>query len=323
MSDTFRLHVTLTGLLISVINEDLDSKARLCSLLVDARKPTKGLDGLKLAPHRGFIRFPLDSLVNLPPGAEDHVGVWYLGRQRLIFQVEDVPTPTGEPSNPFIVEKLDLKPGEPHPVKPAAGQEFSFTWVLDMNKVFPDFDLDERLFDATPPPDSVLAQIIFDRGRVLTQKLTPVAWNYDTTLSGQPYQQEFAHEAVVMMDNVTSAKLLVVDFDHPENTQTIDLSQFKKDGDVKITIVNVCEKNPLQWPIPIEITPDVDSKWFFQLMPQSLKDTVVEKLSKDNKNLELPIPHPIPGSGGLGAQGSGNCIKTKALSRKFRVKELD
>lgn len=322
MSETFKLRVMLTGLILSVINEETASKARFCSLLVDARKKKQGLDEHELKPHRGFIRFPLDSLVDLPPGAEKHVGVWYLKRQRLIFKVKEEPLPTGTSPNFFRVDELDeVKAGEPHPIKAVEGQEGSFTWVLDMNKVFPDFDLDPRLFQSTPPDDSVLAQVIFDRGRVRTQKLTPVVWEYDTTLSGQVYKQQFAHEVVVMMDNLTSAELLVVDFDDPKKVQSIDLKKFMNDGVIRLSIINVCEKNPLQWSTDIEITPDVDSKWFFQVMPQPLKNKVAEQLR--GKNAELPIPRPVPGSVEIGAQGSGNCIKTKALSRKFRIDELD
>jgi hypothetical protein len=316
---SFDLKVVFTGLMVFVPNGCQNSRARMCALVVDGRQEDRfALDGTQLRPHRAFVRFPID---NLSPtsGAKESFGLWYLDRQRIIFDIES--EDDDKPGVAFGVRALSMAAGSVHPEEPSKDDRFSFSWALNLERLSPYFTIDPRLLEASPPEDSVIAQVVIDRGILQTATVTPIVWACDTTLSEQIYNQAFAHEVELVFDSIRAARIRAISFDDPDKVQILDLSSLQRDGRVEISIVNACERNPLQWDITQTPEADVDTKWVFELLDEAGKASVVDRLRK----AELPIPRPLRPLTKLGgAPGSGNCIPPFAPRPVyFGVRELD
>jgi hypothetical protein len=298
----FELRVVMTGLIVFVRNHAA-GRTRLCALLVDARQGRRALDRTVLREHQGVIKIPGSRPLELD-------------RQRIFLKlVEEQPNPFGTPGFP-------LQGRGDRPTEPASGQEDSFHWVLEMSRVFSRFDLDPVLLRRTPPARTVLAQFLIDRGEIVTRRLASerrrTIWRYRHTLDipDGAFQQVFAHEVELILRNLRSASLVLVPFaDGPR----IERSLVPHGGRIEIRIENTCECDlPRDQP-----EPDVDSKWYFELMSAPRKEQALDIMRI--RNIDLPIPEPIlhlPRADADGiwsarekpqeSPGSGNCLKVRA-----------
>jgi hypothetical protein len=316
---SFNLKFTFTGLIMFVPNACRNSKAQMCALVVDGRQEDrKALDGTSLRPHRAFVKFPVE---NLSPtkGTNESFGLWYLERERLILELE----PIDSKPNEFEIQNMVLAAGVPHPEEPDVTNEQnrqSFSWALDLERLSPDFRLDPRILEPTPPEETALAHIMISEGKLKTAATTPVVWACDTTLSDQIYNQAFAHVIELVFEGLEEARILSISFDNPDKIKVLDLGNLQRDGRVEVNFVNTCQHNPLQWDITQTSEADIDTKWHFQLLTDEAKQTIVDKL----RRAELPVPRPLRPAGPGGAPGSGNCIPPKLRTPvQFTVPELD
>jgi hypothetical protein len=299
----------------------------MCCLLLNGDPGrTSSFEPSFLRRHRAFVRFPINDVSILSKqlqkeGAlmDESLGIWYLRRDRLFFDFEEDPDTSPE-VNGFEVSRLAIPP-QGHPRTPTNENRDSFTWALDMQKVFPRFSVDKRLLSPTPPERSLAAQVIIDRGKVRTKSTTRAVWDYDPTLSGNHYQQVFAHEIMVRYTKLASARITAVNFDNPTRRKFLDLTSLERGGELEIEIVNTCDVNPLQWPKDDdEPVPDEDTKWFFELIAPDLQDEIRTRL--EGRPLPIPRPVKIPDDN-IGAPGSGNCIPPRLTSTPFSFEELD
>jgi hypothetical protein len=252
-----------------------------------------------LREHQGVIKIP-----NSRP--------LVLDRQRIFLKLVE------EQPNGFAIERFPLVTGSQRPVEPASGEEGSFHWVLEMKRVFSGFDLDTNLLGPNPP---ALAQFLIDRGRVVTRRLASerarTIWRYPHTLDipDGSFRQVFAHEVELVLRNLRSASLVLVPFGAGRPRE---LPLEPQGGRIEIQIENTCEcDQPRERP-----EPDVDSKWYFELMNATRKEQARDILRI--RNIRLPIPEPVqhlrtadgPGKGSPLTEeespGSGNCLKARA-----------
>src|SRR5688572_29788496 len=101
---SFNLAVVFTGLVGFAENSNINSRSRMCGLLVDG-DPEKNstFDSRPLRRHRAFVRFPIDN-VSMGSRDDQSLGVWYLERDRLFFEIEeDKSASLGD--NDFAVER--------------------------------------------------------------------------------------------------------------------------------------------------------------------------------------------------------------------------
>jgi hypothetical protein len=75
---------------------------------------------------------------------------------------------------------------------------------------------------------------------------------------------------------------------------------------VEISIAELCDVNPMQWPSKRDAIPDKDFKWHFEM----LDNAAYTSLKQYMNNLGLELPYPIP-KGKPGGRGI-NCFPTTA-----------
>jgi hypothetical protein len=326
----FDLTVVFTGLVGFVENTCRNSRAQMCALLVDGDRTQQPsistLDGSTLRTHRAFVKFPISNVsvvsrqIHRRP-MDQSFGLWYLRRDRIFFEIENDPNaPPGV--NDFHIERMEIS-GQGHPTKPAdvsSEDHNSFTWALDMQKIFPCFEVDPLLLSQTPPLETLAAQVVIDRGKVRTKSFTRAVWDIDSILSGKPYRQVFSHEIMVSYTKLAAARMVAVDFDNRQPRKVLDLTSLERCGSLEVHIINVCSSNPLQWPTNEDPKDDEDSKWNFELASTESREEIRRRL----KGGCLPIPRPFEIlRDGPGAPGSGNCIPPRLSSAPFSFKEFD
>jgi hypothetical protein len=316
----FNLHVKFTGLVTFVKNADETAYPPMCAVLVDARESRRALDGTILKRHRPFVRYPSREVVGATRnrGESENQGIWYIDRQRIYFEVfEDAPPLT----LPTLTQQVKVFP-DGHPEKPDFNErenKESLSWLFDLKRLFPDFEVDPRVLAPQPDQEAmVAAQVVIDRGILGTGLFTDAVWEMDRVLSGAPYRQVLSHEVKLVYENLREARMVAVSLDDPTAVRYLDLTGLPLNGEeaVEIFVVNACDDNPLQWEVPLTPTADVDSKWYFELLSTAARG----KLSRSLGKHELPHPKPVEGfdgSGGPGAQGSHNCIPAQSGATSY------
>jgi hypothetical protein len=328
---SFNLKIIFSGLVMFVPNAYEESKARLCALLLDGTNlkikdeergisERQALDGKsKLRFHRAFLRFPCDIVSGNDSAELDDVGIWYLERQRLILKTD----PHEQAINSF--EALGQEPDSAALV-PSSEDASSFFCAADMNKVYKDFMVDPRLLLPNPPEGRVMAQFFIDQGTLSNESLTRFIMEYDSTLSDSIYKHAFSHEIALVLKDLEGAKLVAVSFDGSRPPRELDLACLPKkkvpgENDlVEVYLLNLCTENPLQWNVEGEVVPDIDSKWYYELLSEDDQAS----LKKILRNGFLPIPRPVQEPEDFAGPGSPNCIpKRTSRAVEFSAPELD
>jgi hypothetical protein len=325
---SFDLTVVFTGLTGFVENTGA-SRARMCVLLPKGDPArTSSFDKSPLRRHRAFVKFPIGNVSSLSNQLEsrpldDSVGIWYLRGDRVFFQiVEDPDQPGG--GNDFQINQTIL-PHARHP-RTAAGlseaQRESFSWALDMQRVFPGFQVDPLLLARYPPADRLAAQVFIDRGKIATKSMTTAVWRFQPPLSSAPYEQVLAHEVKLSFTRLVAARLMAQSFDPAQEPRFLDLTGLARGGQLLIEIVNTCDLNPLQWKSDLGPSPDEDSKWIFELADPDVANAIRAIVKLDKRPLPIPVPAEVL-TDGIGSPGSGNCIPPRLAATRFKCAELD
>jgi hypothetical protein len=298
----FNVTVKFTGLLMFVRNTNPRSRAKMAAVLVDARKESTGLDRRPLRLHKGTLQ------VNPATGGPTP---WILGRERILFDVTELPSSAGTSPNEFYptTEK------DPTREFPSTG-DLSYDWVLNMERVDPDLVLDRKILDAAPPQGLVLAQVPMDRGKLRMLVKTPISWRYRNLLHNGTYVQAFAHTVALEMEQLESAVVRSVSFDRQQPIRYLDLADHVQQGRVEVLIDNNCDclADP-DCPIP-----DRDTRWFFEFAAARRKQVLKAVLDSSGAELPVPWPHRKNPAGG---PGSTNCIPARGPAQFFTVPEWD
>jgi hypothetical protein len=332
---SFDLTVVFTGLTGFVENTGA-SRARMCVLLPNGDPPrmpgtpppTSSFDGSKLNRHRAFVRFPIANVSSLSNRLEsrpldDSEGIWYLRGDRVFFQIVEDPEQPG--GNDFQINQTIL-PNAHHPRTAASlplAQKESFSWALDMQRVFPGFQVDPLLLGRYPPASRLAAQVFIEGGTIATKSTTTAVWRFEPPLSSAPYEQILAHEVKLSFKRLVGARLMAHSFDPAQEPRFLDLTGLARGGQLLIEIVNTCDLNPLQWKVDeARPLPDEDSKWIFELADPDVADAIRAILKLGNRQLPIPVPVEVL-TDGIGSPGSGNCIPPKLPATRFQCAELD
>jgi hypothetical protein len=319
----FNLTVVFTGLVGFVENSNSTSKAKMCALLVNGNEPrASSLDGLVMRRHRAFMTFPIGNLSDPTGSPDDSFGLWYLDRDRIFFEL--APADPSSNFNRFHVTRATVN--GPHPETPDAQvDQTSFTWALDMQRVFSGFQVDPLLLQGAPGPADkrLAAQIFFSGGEVLTKKTTRVVWRFEPTLFQGTYQQVFADEIMIQYYNLAAARVVAHSLDPGKLPTVLDLTSLPRDANngLLIEIVNTCDSDPLGWGDDGKPQDDEDTKWIYELAEPGVLRAIKASLQVQSK--PVPIPEVVRVVSGPGGPGGSNCIPPRLASASFTCPELD
>ncbi len=294
MNQFAKIRIEFTGL-CSLVPHTI--KPRACFVMVDGQRGTipgthrveplvaKDLDA-ELKLHWSFLRFPLRAIN--PAAPEDAEAVWYLRGHRIGFKAE-----SGR-SYPFSLD--DDKIG-------------------DMDHALPQHlsTIDDRCLDATPP-EVVGCQVVIDFGAWTADQNSANVFemepNYPKhTPAGQ---QPYTHIVFTELSQVDSLKLRATPFGGSESSLT--LLPTKPADEATLTFANLCNVNPLSWPVKVEEDKrDVDFAWYYDLLPPGAKATVKGKLN--GLSQALPIPKLTGNPSALG----DNCNPNKFNAVDFPI----
>lgn len=258
----FNLEVSFIGLCLFVPNK---TSTKICVVLPNAEgnapNSKKSLDGTWLSRHRAFLRFDMKNLKGMPQVPEDSLAVWHLTRRELkIDTIKD---------NPFKITALDK--------------------VLNLLDIAPDFCVPDPDV-VTGDTDKITSRLLIEQGEILTGEPTADAWRVPPTLKlcgGIVRYPALSTRVILKIEKMDELILSVTQM--TGGTDQAPLHLEAPDGEtVKISVVNLCDNNPLQWEPSLESVPDVDFKWYFELLPDEKHDELAKRLS----GIELPVPVP-------------------------------
>lgn len=290
MSETikFNLRIIFTGICSFVTDKPVSKEpTKMGLVLLDAWDNTKTtskptIDGKEnLKRHGAMVRFPLRNIsgAGIP---RDGLGVWYLKRQRLIFRFEP------DTGNPFKVDPDKIPEN-----------------VADMTKVIPEFSrVDSEVLGDRPPRD-VLASAIFNKGFLSASLDLVHPWLFKNTLS---VVEGMAFEIHLTFSGLTKMTLEAKKFSNTVNPRpgnpgsglpgSLEIIGVEEGETVVITIANLCDENPLIWPIDPKDIPeeDRDFKWHYEILPADTKQRLKNRLN----DRDVPFPILVKGQGPLG-----------------------
>ena len=308
--------IRFTGLCAFVPNKPFgQDPENMCAVLVDGRSLVnpntlgvkKALDGTKLRRHRGYVLFDLRNLPTDYKGSKEHHGVWYLDRQRIVIKDNQSSLDT-KSYIPGIDTNYDID-------KVGAGEEASISWVAALAKLMPNYATIDPACVSTnvaDVPDTVLAQIFFNIGKLTVKEPTLQIWSVSGALSDQFARQPLAHEAVLTLSGVTKltleAKALPGGVDDKLELVSGQL------GNIEITIANLCDENPLRWLRTPSPEDDDDFKWYYELM------TKTQQTKINKKRRGAPLPAPVPERKKLPPSATGvNCFPVRTGDTPFNM----
>lgn len=286
----FNVELTFTGLMALVL-DGANAPTKACYVVPNGEVPFDAgpIDGKRLRRHRLYLEFPLANLPGPPPAPAGVNGIWLLGdqgaRRRVTFEIEGA-------ANDFSVGDLST--------------------VAPLPTIAPGLSWPDPSTLQWGAPASVVAQIMFNRGSlVMPVPLTELrSWVIPNTLSRQlPIVRTLTHQLVLTLRNLTAFK--VVTRKLSDRSPSGNLALQAGDGQtIKITLANLCDENPLRWPVEArDPTVDEDFRWYYQLLSKTDQERVGSALG----GLELPVPHPVAAPMGQGM----NCLKGSGAPQVF------
>jgi hypothetical protein len=281
----FNLRVSFTGLCAFVPNAAFDKQpTKVCVVMPNgegnAPHPKKSLDGTELDRHRAFLRFNLKNLKGMPKVPSDSLAAWYLTRREVTF------TTTGK-SNPLTIA--------------------SYQEAADLAQVAPNYSVVDPLVVTGDTP-KITSRLLIEHGEISTGQLTG-PWRTTKTLADDFAQfPKLAQALVLKLTGLDSLVISVTKMTGGTDQDPLVL-EAPSGKTVNISIVNLCDTNPLQWKPRLASTPDADFKWYFELLP----NRQIKALQKVLLGLELPILVPEGQPNGLGQ----NCFPALAAPLNF------
>jgi hypothetical protein len=239
-------------------------------LLPGSDDPKKGADGKPLPQHQASLRFRLKNIYGARAVPELTVN-WPLKRRRLELRVREAPG---------ACNRLSITRGN---------SDCSFDFVPNLQKVAPKYgDIDPQDLTASPAAN-VQAQVLIDKGRVSTHARSDI-WTFPPSkITTCEVDQRIAYEVVFELCNIVEATLLLAPLGYYD-IEYLRLAPARHEEPlVEVSIVNF-EPEGVTKALVDQKTPDVDFKWYFELVKPD-EYTNLQKFCTDN-NLDLPAPVP-------------------------------
>lgn len=265
----------------------------------------------KLMIHRSFIRYPLANAFhevqhnsNIHPQSE---GVWYLNRQRIIYEAGSKP------------KKLSFS---------------SFKWkkVPLMNKVIPGniggdpskpalATIDpEALRTQGPPPTKVGSQFFLNSGKLKVDSpeakfILKPKYPHHT----YPYKEfKPTQKIYVNYKSIEHFTLKSQDMDTGKSYELF-LNPRKNQENIKLTVANFCVQNPLEWNTKLlESRVDIDFAWYYELLTDEAREHIRKTL--EGTSIGLPLPHQKEGQG---LAGGDNCNPNQHQPTTFTIPQFN
>jgi hypothetical protein len=325
---SFNLQVQFTGLCSFVPNDTFDNATKLMAVLPNADylmdlgvpAPT-ALDGQPLARHRGFLKIPLSNL-GTPTAPPDAVGIFYLAPgSKVTFETDfNGPLQFDVTSNPpdasslmWLTSMAELMAGGtvPNDIDPAAVSATPPASVLAQVLIEAGFAAVTNLssqtwaFQAAPPsPAAAIATLATQLASNLSQLASSAAQPGPVAQPAAPaaaviaaapmapQPRQIAHEVTVVYKGISQAAVVI---QNGGTTQRIALLPDSSNL-ANVRVLNVCDDNQLEWTrIPLA-QPDVDFKWFYQMLPITAQQALQAALPPGG----LVVPVPVgSGAGGV------------------------
>jgi hypothetical protein len=270
----FNVRVSFTGICSFIPNtKPGEYRVKLAVVLPDGRgtvnddgtvKPPRSSFNNYLRRHLAFISCLARDLVAGNGLSEDVTGLWYLDKYRITFKAQGA-------DNPFL---LDLD------------------GLANLEKIIPGYGPDGG--HVSKKPSKLAAQVLIEKGKV-SWKETKGNWVFPNTISkSDPITGSLSDTVYLDFQDLTSFAIVAT----PLDGGAPEVWNFTPPNgkSVAITIANLCDTNPLQWPEVADgsITPpDRDFEWYYELVDETKKEALGAKLF----GLPLPIPYPIKGDG--------------------------
>jgi len=257
----FNLEVSFSGLCLFVPNK---AGNKMCVVLPNGEGATphakkSSVDPTMLFRHRAFLRFHLKNLKGMPKVPSDSLAVWHLKRR--VLKIDTIT------ENPFKITNLK--------------------GVLNLPDIAPGYAEPDRL-TVTGDTNKITSRLLIEKGEILAGEPTADAWRVPPTLSGKIVRYPALAKRVIL--RIEKMKELIISVTKLSGgTDQDPLHLEAPNGEtVKICIVNFCDNNPLQWEPGLDSVPDIDFKWYFELLPEDK----IRALGRELLGLELPVPVP-------------------------------
>lgn len=284
----FHVQVCFTGICQFIKDS---SSNKICAVIVncDPIKTPRAPGGTILRRHRGFVRFPMNWLKSAQDAPADAQVLWYLDKRwRITFK--------SEPENEFIIDAR-FTTAVPSMEKMAGSYADAYDGIVGPN-----------------PPDIVQGQVLINQGNL---SVNPELSSFVVlnSLNGQAKvsPESFTQEVFLTFSNLEEFALVAEEIG---GTRRLQLDFFGRDGDpMKLTVANLCEENPLQWPIDNrQDRDDIDFMWYYMLLSEATR----EKLDKEIA-VGAPLPHPLIPRDKQGAAEGMNCLCSIGKPRPLEI----
>ncbi|HVT60348.1 MAG TPA: hypothetical protein VHR45_18390 [Thermoanaerobaculia bacterium] len=347
---TFNLRVRFTGGCAFVPDRPFKNEPKQVMVVIpDGESQSSGLDSKGLNRHRAFVRFNLRDVIGMPKVPKSTQGIWDLGRKprtklgRARGEGASPSPPEGWEGDRGDAggDPIDAsrRPPPPHrsafhpsgsPQAVAAEQKKLVQTRLTLSVKGGPSNLTigdvARLADMGPivdgyysidpdatswkPPKSVLAQFVIEKGRLYTGGYQGT-WVFPKYLCKENVViEEMSNEVILDVKKVAEATLIAKPLSGG-GAKRLCLAPGTGRW-VEITVANLCDNNPLEWPVDTGTAqPDQDFRWFFELLSEPDR----QELGDIIKGLYLPHPWPQPDDNGQGM----DCFPTSFQPAKSRA----
>jgi len=293
----FSLRVVFTGVCALVRNSDESKRGRMCIILPDGRGSNvlrlgESLDGQPLKRHRGFLQFKVNQLAAVEPNSllpNDADAIWYLDRHRVTFQA----VPVDRRREPFPLVDTGINR------------------IAKLEMIVPKHSEVDPEILGEYPPKTVLAQILLHEG-ILSHNPNTIQWVFPPTLAGRVLNPALSHEVILNLPDLEQVDVIATPFDGGEPVRwSFDRSQ---NGEVTITIANLCDDNPLRWETTgNERSVDNDFRWYYRLLSEEAQKDLQEQM----RGFPFPVPLPILDELESGNGQAINCIPAQGANAYF------
>ncbi len=278
-------------------------------------------------PHLGFLRWP--SKGPEPAYSDAFVKhMAYLNRQRLTFRFRF----KGEQRPPWSIQR-DAKDGLKHTSKWGSydysnlvdwGAEESVGNALDLSAIVGRYVESDNL-EKVPPP-TVIAQVLLGKyGRFSCEEPgNNLRWELHSTNEKVGATKPITEAFIWEVPGVKKVEIVVEDLDQKKKARILSLGKLKRNGQLEVTLANLCYDNPLEWNVSRAVGTDEDVLWSLALFENNKAKTLQKEMKRNGKTLRDLAPRPkLPKKMGTGTgTGTSNCNPPRGLAKASAVKDL-
>jgi hypothetical protein len=262
---SFSAKITFTGIWGFVPDKAFDSNPTTVYVLapdgeIDPSGPPRtGADGNSLSRHRSFLRVNAANVVGTSGVPSSLEAIWYLGYREFRFK-------------PSVSQGIEID---------------DLSGLASLSDVAPLYSkVDPKAVTGQPPASKLGARFVITDGTLHSGK-SQGPWAFPDILSKDIVRvDDLANEVILELSELDTFTILGKPLTGGDEVP-LELTA-PENGTIEVTIGNLCDQNPLEWPSLYDRKPDEDFRWYFELLsPQ------------DYANLEslidgIPLPYPYP-----------------------------